>query len=415
MPPALSSVPLDPTAIRGRFPALAREQDGRPVVYADGPGGTQVPRGVIDAMVAYLERSNANSHGAFATSEETDVVLEAAHRGAADLLGADPDEVVFGPNATSLLFAVSRAIGRTLSPGDEVVVTRLDHDANVRPWVRMAEDAGATLRWVDLRSEDATLDLASFDAALSPRTKLVAFTLASNAVGSRTPAVELAARAHAVGALVAMDAVHATPHGPIDVAALGADILACSPYKFFGPHLGTLFARRELLASWPAYKVRPATEELPGRWETGTQNHEGLAGFVATIDYLEGLAAAGGAGRRERLLDAMRRVEAHEARLSERFLRGIADLPRVELFGIADPARVAERCPTFALRIEGEHPHGTAERLAARGIYVWDGNYYALELMERLGLQERGGAVRIGFCHYTTEDEVDRVLADLVP
>jgi cysteine desulfurase family protein (TIGR01976 family) len=409
---------FDPAAIRGAFPALAREQDGRPVVYVDGPGGTQVPRSVIDAMVAYLERSNANSHGAFGTSAETDAVLEAAHRGAADLLGARPDEVVFGPNATSLLFAVSRAIGRTLSPGDEVVVTRLDHDANVRPWVRMAEDAGATVRWVDLRPEDATLDLGSFEAALSPKTKVVAFTLASNAVGSRTPAAALAARAHAVGALVAMDAVHATPHGPIDVAALGADLLACSPYKFFGPHLGTLFARRELLASWPAYKVRPATDESPGRWETGTQNHEGLAGLVATIDYLEGLAAtgsAGSAGRRERLVSAMGRIEAHEARLSERFLRGIADLPGVELFGIADPGRVTERCPTFAIRVAGEHPRATAERLAARGIYVWDGNYYALELMERLGLQDGGGAVRIGFCHYTTEDEVDRVLADLVP
>lgn len=414
MPPATTIAPFDPAAIRGRFPALAREQDGRPVVFADGPGGTQVPRSVIDAMVGYLERSNANSHGAFATSEETDAVLAAAHRAAADLLGAAPDEVVFGPNATSLLFAVSRAIGRTLAPGDEVVVTRLDHDANVRPWVRMAEDAGATLRWVDVRPEDATLDLASFDAALSPRTRIVAVTLASNAVGSRTPATELAARAHAVGALVAMDAVHATPHGPIDVAALGADLLACSPYKFFGPHLGTLFARRELLASWPAYKVRPATEELPGRWETGTQNHEGLAGLVAAIDYLADLAPDGGAGRRERLLAAMRGIEAHESRLTERFLRGIAERPEVELFGIADPARAAERTPTFAVRVAGERPRETAERLAARGIYVWDGNYYALELMERLGLQEGGGAVRIGFCHYTTEDEVDRVLADLV-
>lgn len=406
---------FDPSSIRALFPALSREQDGRPVVYADGPGGTQVPRAVIDAMVAYLERSNANTHGAFGTSHETDEVIAAAHAGAADLLGAGADEVVFGPNATSLLFSVSRAIGRTLSPGDEVVLTRLDHDANVRPWVRMAQDAGAEVRWVDVRASDATLDLDSFDAALSPRTKVVAFTLASNAVGSRTTAAELVERAHDVGALVAVDAVHATPHGPIDVAAMGVDLLACSPYKFFGPHLGTLFARRELLAEWPAYKVRPATEALPYRWETGTQNHEAFAGFAATIGYLESLAPAGaGAGRRERLLGAMRRIEGYEAALSERFLRGLAELPEVELFGIPDPERVSERCPTFALRVAGEHPHDTATRLAERGIYVWDGNYYALELMERLGLQETGGAVRIGFCHYTTEDEVDRVLADLV-
>ena len=406
--------PLDPTALRPRFPALAREQDGRSVVFADGPGGTQVPRDVIDAMVGYLERSNANTHGAFATSHETDAVIDAAHRAAADLLGARPDEVVFGQNATSLLFAVSRAIGRTLGPGDEVVVTRLDHDANVRPWVRMAEDAGATLRWVDVREEDATLDLASFDAALSPRTRVVAFTLASNAVGSRTPAAELARRAHAVGALVAMDAVHATPHGPIDVAELGADLLACSPYKFFGPHLGVLFARREHLAAWPAYKVRPASEELPGRWETGTQSHEAMAGAVAAIDYLASLAPAGaGAGRRERLLAAMTAIRDHESTLSERFLRGLGGVAGARLFGIADPARVAERCPTFAVRIGDEHPSETAKRLAERGIYVWDGNYYALELMERLGLQDSGGAVRIGFCHYNTADEVDRVLAAL--
>ncbi|MFM7719088.1 MAG: cysteine desulfurase-like protein [Actinomycetota bacterium] len=403
---------LDPAAIRARFPALAREQDGRPLVFADGPGGTQVPREVIDAMVGYLERSNANTHGAFATSHETDAVIDAAHRAGADLLGAAPDEIVFGQNATSLLFAVSRAIGRTLRPGDEVVVTRLDHDANVRPWVRMAEDAGATVRWVDVREEDATLDLASFDAALSPRTRIVAFTLASNAVGSRTPAAELARRAHAVGALVAMDAVHATPHGPIDVGALGADLLVCSPYKFFGPHLGMLYARREHLAAWPAYKVRPATEELPGRWETGTQSHEAFAGLVAAIGYLEALATAAG-GPRESLRAAMEAIAGHEATLSERFLRGVAADPRVRLWGIADPGRVAERTPTFAIRVGDEHPADTAKRLAANGIAVWDGNYYALELMDRLGLEGSGGAVRIGFCHYNTADEVDRILAAL--
>ncbi|MFM8944451.1 MAG: cysteine desulfurase-like protein [Actinomycetota bacterium] len=402
---------LDPALLRPLFPALAREQGGRPVVFVDGPGGTQVPRSVIGAMVAYLERSNANTHGAFATSAETDVVIEGAHRAAADLLGADPDEIVFGQNATSLLFAVSRAIGRTLAPGDEVVVTRLDHDANVRPWVRMAEDAGATVRWVDVREDDVTLDLASFDAALSDRTRVVAVTLASNAVGSTTPAAELARRAHAVGALVAMDGVHATPHRPIDVRALGADLLACSAYKFFGPHVGILFARRDLLAAWPAYKVRPATEDLPGRWETGTQNHEGYAGVTAAVDYLAALGT--GTDRRARLVDAMTRIADHEAMLAARFLDGLAARGDVRLWGIADPTRVGERTPTFAIRVGDEAPAATARRLADAGIYAWDGNYYALELMERLGLQASGGAVRIGFAHYTTVDEVDRILGAL--
>ena len=403
--------PLDPEALRPLFPALARAHGGRPAVFADGPGGTQVPRAVIDAMVTYLERSNANTHGAFPTSHETDAVIEGVHRAAADLLGCGADEVVFGQNATSLLFAVSRAIGRTLGPGDEVVVTRLDHDANVRPWVRMAEDAGATIRWVDLREDDVTLDLASFDAALSERTKVVAFTLASNAVGSTTPAADLARRAHDAGAVVAMDAVHATPHRPIDVAALGADLLACSAYKFFGPHVGVLFARRDLLAAWPAYKVRPATETLPHRWETGTQNHEGYAGTTAAIDYLASLGE--GADRRARLVAAMTRIADHESRLSSRFLEGVAGRTDVRLFGIADPARVTERTPTFAVRVADEAPAATARRLADAGIYAWDGNYYALELMERIGLQEGGGAVRIGFAHYTTDDEVDRVLEAL--
>lgn len=404
---------LDVTAIRSRFPALARTQDGREVVFADGPGGSQVPEAVVRAMGDYLRRSNANTHGAFATSHETDGVIAEAHGAAADLLGVGADEVVFGPNATSLQFQVSRAIGRTLAAGDEVVVTRLDHDANVRPWMRMAEDAGATVRWVDVDPADATLDLDSFDAALGPRTRLVAFTLASNAVGSTTPAADLAARAHAVGALVAMDAVHMAPHRPIDVAALGADLLVFSPYKIFGPHLGVIHVRRDLLRGWSPYKVRPATEEVPGRWETGTQNHEGMAGWIAATEHVASLSV-GGTSRRERLVGGMQRIRDHEASLSHRFLEGVAGEERITLYGISDPARAGERTPTFAVRVEGEHPRRTAERLAERGIFVWDGNYYAIELMERLGIDADGGAVRIGFLHYNTPDEVDRVLAELV-
>jgi cysteine desulfurase family protein (TIGR01976 family) len=399
--------------VRSRFPGLAREIDGRPAVFVDAPGGSQVPDPVIEAMAGYLRRSNANAHGAFATSQETDRVVADAHRASADLLNADADEVVFGPNATTLLFAISRSVGRTLVPGDEVVVTRLDHDANVRPWVLAAEDAGATVRWVDVREDDATLDPASFEAALSERTKIVAFTLASNAVGTITPAAELTRLVHErTPAIVACDGVHLAQHRRIDVRAIGADLVVCSPYKIFGPHLGVLFGRREVLSSLRPYKVRPAEDALPFAFETGTQNHEGFAGWVAAVEYLVGLGV--GEGRRAAVADAFERaIVPYEAALSERFLDGIRDIGSVRLYGIADRNRLAERTPTFAIRVGEQHPAETAKTLAERGIFVWDGNYYALEIMERLGLEDSGGAVRIGFCHYNTPAEVDRVLEEL--
>jgi cysteine desulfurase family protein (TIGR01976 family) len=399
--------------VRSRFPALAREIDGRPAVFVDAPGGSQVPDPVIEAMAGYLRRSNANAHGAFATSQETDRLVADAHRASADLLNADADEVVFGPNATTLLFSISRSEGRTLVPGDEVVVTRLDHDANVRPWVLAAEDAGATVRWVDVREDDATLDPASFEAALSERTKIVAFTLASNAVGTITPAAELTRLVHErTPAIVACDGVHLAQHRRIDVRAIGADLVVCSPYKIFGPHLGVLFGRREVLSSLRPYKVRPAEDALPFAFETGTQNHEGFAGWVAAVEYLAELG--GGGGRRASVADAFERaIVPYEASLSERFLEGIHGIAPVRLYGIADPGRLGERTPTFAIRVGEQHPAETAKALAERGIFVWDGNYYALEIMERLGLQDSGGAVRIGFCHYNTPDEVDRVLEEL--
>jgi cysteine desulfurase family protein (TIGR01976 family) len=398
---------------RSRFPALTRTLDGRPVVFADAPGGTQVPEQVIEAMAGYLRTSNSNAHGAFATSIETDALIAEAHRAAADLLGGDADEVVFGPNATTLLFRISRSIARGLAPGDEVVVTKLDHDANVRPWVMAAADADATVRWVDLLDEDVTLDLDSFDAALSAHTKVVAVTLASNAVGSVTDAAELARRVHErTPGIVVIDAVHAAQHRSIDVRALGADLLVCSPYKIFGPHLGILHGRRELLTSLVPYKVRPAEDDLPWRWETGTQDHEAYAGFVAAVEYIASIAPGG--SRREAVVRAMRDVVApYEAELSRLFLEGLRSLPDVRLYGISDPARVSERTPTFAVRIGEQHPAETAKALAERGIFVWDGNYYALELMERLGLEETGGAVRIGFCHYNDPGEVARVLEEL--
>jgi cysteine desulfurase family protein (TIGR01976 family) len=407
--------PFDVSAVRARFPALAREQDGRPVVFADAPGGTQVPRSVIDAMASYLETSNANLHGAFATSQETDDLIDRAHGAAADLLGADPDEVVFGPNATSLLFQISRSIGRTLAPGHEVVVTRLDHDANIRPWVMAADDAGATVRWADIREADVSLDAGSLASLLGERTRVVAFTLASNAVGTVTPAADIVrlVRELAPEALVAIDAVHAAQHRSIDVRALGADLLVCSPYKIFGPHLGLLFGRRDVLRRLRPYKVRPADEQLPHRWETGTQNHEGLAGFVAAVEYLASLGDATGS-RRDRVRSAFTHaIGPYEAQLAGRFLDGVVSIDGVVLYGIADVARVTERTPTFAVRVGDEHPLDTAKALGERGVFVWDGHYYALELMQRLGLEPTGGAVRIGFCHYNTPDEVDRVLADL--
>jgi cysteine desulfurase family protein (TIGR01976 family) len=399
--------------VRSRFPALAREIDGRPAVFVDAPGGSQVPDPVIQAMAGYLRRSNANAHGAFATSQETDRVVADAHRASADLLNADADEVVFGPNATTLLFSISRSVGRTLVPGDEVVVTRLDHDANVRPWVLAAEDAGATVRWVDVREDDATLDPASFEAALSERTKIVAFTLASNAVGTITPAAELTRLVHErTPAIVACDGVHLAQHRRIDVRAIGADLVVCSPYKIFGPHLGILFGRREVLSSLRPYKVRPAEDALPFAFETGTQNHEGFAGWVAAVEYLAELGGDG--SRRASIADAFERaIVPYEASLSERFLEGIHGIAPVRLYGIADPGRVGERTPTFAIRVGEQHPAETAKALAERGIFVWDGNYYALEIMVRLGLQDSGGAVRIGFCHYNTPAEVDRVLEEL--
>jgi cysteine desulfurase family protein (TIGR01976 family) len=409
-------MPVELSHVRARFPTLARELDGRPVVLVDAPGGSQVPAAVIEAMAEYLRRSNANTHGAFVTSRETDDVIERAHRAAADLLNADPDEVVFGPNATTLLFALSRSIARTLGPGDEVVVTRLDHDANVRPWVLAAEDAGATVRWADLREDDVTLDLESFESALSERTRVVAFTLASNAVGTITPAAELVRVVRErTPAIVACDGVHLAQHRRIDVRAVGADLVVCSPYKIFGPHLGIAYGRRELLSSLTPYKVRPASDALPHAFETGTQNHEGFAGWVAAVDYLAGLAPAQPAGDRRSAIGRTfaEAIGPWEAAISRRFLDGIAAIPEVRLWGIADPDRVDERTPTFAIRVSDRHPVETAKALAERGVFVWDGHYYALELMERLGLQDTGGAVRIGFCHYHTPAEVDRVLEEL--
>jgi cysteine desulfurase family protein (TIGR01976 family) len=407
---------LDVPSLRKRFPALQRTVNGRVPVYVDGPGGTQVPQPVVDSMVHYLTTCNANHGGVFATSQASDRLIREAHQAVADLLNApSPDEVVFGLNMTTLTLHLSRAFGRTLRPGDEVLVTRLDHDANVNPWLLAARDAGAEARFVDVRPEDCTLDLDDLRRQLRPRTRLVAVTCASNAVGTFPDVRMVTKMAHAVGARVYLDAVHYAPHGVIDVQAWGCDFLACSAYKFFGPHVGILWGRRELLAELPAYKVRPAPEELPERWMTGTQSHEGLAGVTAAIDYLASITATHveETPRREMLVRALTAIRAHESTLVRRLLEGLAARPRFRIWGITDPAHLAQRAPTVSITCADRTPRQIAEHLGAREIYAWDGNLYALSLSERLGLEERGGFLRLGLVHYNTPEEVDRVLQAL--
>jgi cysteine desulfurase family protein (TIGR01976 family) len=408
---------LDLSSVRARFPALARTLDGEPVIFADAPGGSQVPESVIDAVAGHYRRGISNMDGVFPASEELEASVAAARKAGGDLAGARPSQIVFGANSTSLLFHLSRSFARTIGPTDEVVVTRLDHDANVRPWVLAARDAGAAVTWVDILDE-ATLDLDSFDSALSRHPRLVAFTLASNAVGTVTPAAELVARAKAAGAIVVVDGVHLAQHRSIDLTSLGADVVTISPYKVFGPHMGLVAASAEVLDTWDPYRVRPAEHyESPERWETGTQNHEAMAGFVAAVDYLADLGTAHGRpadeSRRAAVVAAFEAIGAHERALARRFLEGIAAIDRVRLWGIDDVDRLEERTPTFAVRAGDRHPRETAKALAERGIYVWDGHYYAIELYDRLGLLDGGGAVRIGFCHYHSAEDVDRVLEAL--
>jgi cysteine desulfurase family protein (TIGR01976 family) len=404
---------IDARAIRSQFPSLSQTLDGRPVVFFDNPGGTQCPRSVIDAVANYLACDNANHGGAFATSRRSDAMLAEAHDAMADMLGAaSGEEIVFGANMTTLTFGLSRAIGRWLAAGDELVVTHLDHDANIAPWVQVAEDRGVIVRWIDIHEADCTLNLDTLRGQLSPRTKLVAVGYASNAVGTINDVEAVIAMAHAAGALVFVDAVQYAPHGPIDVQALGCDFLACSPYKFFGPHVGVLYGRLDLLERLEAYKVRPAGNEPPDKFETGTLNHEGIAGTRAAVEYLASLAGAAGS-RRQRIHDAMAGIQAHERGLSVKLIDGLATVRGLHIRGIADPGRADQRVPTVSFTMDAFSPRQIAERLAARGIFVWDGNFYALALTERLGVEPSGGLLRVGLAHYNTEDEVDRLVEEL--
>lgn len=419
-----TTIPFDPQAIRAHFPALAREQDGRPVVYLDNPGGTQVAQECIDGIVQYLTTMNANTHGGFPTSTESDAVIEETHAAMADFLHAsDPREIVFGPNMTTLTFALSRAIGRTLKPGDEIVVTVLDHDANVAPWLALQEERGVVVHVAEVDLSTCTLDMADLRAKITPKTKVVAVGYASNAVGTINDVATVIGWAKQAGALTFVDAVQHAPHAPIDVQALGCDFLACSPYKFFGPHLGTLYGRLPLLESLAAYKVRPAGNEPPDKWETGTQNHEAMAGLLGTLRYLEALGrSVEGAyaahfptmdGRALALHCAMSAIQEYERGLIAKLLAGVAALPGAHIYGLTAPADLPRRVPTMAVTFAGHTPRALAEALGRRGFFTWDGNYYALNLMERLGLEEHGGALRIGLAHYNTEEEVDRLLAAL--
>ena len=409
---------FDVEALRAEFPALAREQDGRPVAFLDGPGGTQVPQRVIDAVAGYYREMNANSGGAFTTSELTDAMAGEAHAAVADFLGAaSPEEIKFGYNMSTLTLHIGRSIGATLKPGDEIVVTTLDHEANVSTWRAMAADRGVTVKTADIDLTDVTLDLEDLESKLGPRTKLVAVGYASNAVGTINPVREIVARAHEVGALTYVDAVAYAPHGPIDVRDLDTDFLVCSAYKWFGPHLGALYGKADVLERLPAFKVLPAHD----RFETGTASYESIAGTLAATDYLRDVGrnygdvagapgAADGSERRRELVAAMVAIADYERALVTRLIEGLETIPGVTIHGITDRSRFASRVPTVAVSIAGVHPRAAAEALGRAGIYSWDGDFYATGLIERLGKAATGGVLRLGLVHYNTAAEVDRTL-----
>ncbi len=408
---------LDIDWIRSQFPALRLKVGTQPAVFFDAPGGTQVPQRVVDAVADSLIFANANLHGAFKTSYDCERIVSEAHRAVADFLGCDSREVVFGPNMTTLTFALSRSIARDLSAGDEIIVTKLDHDANHAPWKALCE-RGIVLREVEFHTEDCTLDLDDFQSKLSSKTKLVAVGYASNAVGTINDIAALTRQARAAGALTFLDAVHYAPHGPLDVRRLDCDFLVCSAYKFFGPHQGLLYGKAERLERLRPYKVRPAGEGIPDRFETGTQNHEAMAGLTAAVDYLAELgrrtdSASAERPRREQIAAAMQAVRAYERGLAATLVKGLLDIPGLRFFGIREPERFDRRTPTVAVRIDGIHPRRIAERLGRQGFFVWDGNYYALNVTETLGVEADGGMARIGLVHYNTAEEVERFLAAL--
>ncbi len=413
---------LTPSGIRSQFPSL-----NRPAVFFDNPGGTQISSQSLDRVNRYLLECNANHEGAFATSIASDEILYEAHQAMADFYNAaDPDEIIFGNNMTTLTFHISRSISRDWRAGDEILVTRLDHDANVTPWILAAQDRGCKVTWVDFDVEDGTLKLDDLQKALVHKPRLLAVGYASNSLGTINPVRKITQMAHEVGALVYVDAVQYAPHGPIDVQKLDCDFLVTSAYKFFGTHAGILYGKRDLLEHLVAYKVRPATDLLPGKFETGTQNHEGIAGVLGAVEYFEwvgkeygseqyeGLVEAGYKGRRMELKKALVAIRAYEFELSRALLSALQSIPGLTIYGLADQFRLDERVPTFSFRLKDLAPRVVAEKLAQEGIYAWDGNYYAINVTERLGVENKGGMVRVGAVHYNTLEEVEKLKAALL-
>lgn len=401
--------------VRSHFPSLQSQVNGQPAAFLDGPAGTQVPTQVMHAIQGYLMSANANTGGAFLTSQRNDQLIANTRAAMADFFHCEKDEVVFGQNMTTVTFSVSRAIARELKAGDEILLTTLDHDANFAPW-KALEEKGVIIRVVDILESDCTLDLDDLKRKLSPKTKVVAVTYASNAVGTINPVAEITRLAHWAGAMAYIDAVHYGPHGLIDVKAINCDFLVCSPYKFFGPHMGTLYGKREHLQRLKPYKVRPATDQVPERWETGTQVQELIAGIGGAVDYLAELGKhcdATVTNRREALAAAYKATVAYESRLISRLIDGLQAIPGVHIYGITDPNVFDQRCSTLSLRIGNHHPTAIATFLGERGIFTWDGNYYALNLTERLGVESQGGLLRIGLVHYNTMEEVERLLMAL--
>jgi cysteine desulfurase family protein (TIGR01976 family) len=411
---------LNPDIIRSHFPALASE-----AIFFDNPGGTQVARETLDRMQRYLQSANANHGGAFRTSRESDAVVSEARQAVADFLNAArPEEIIFGQNMTSLTLHMSRSLARILNPGDELVVTRLDHDANIAPWLLIAEDRGCHVRWVDIHPEDCTLNMEEMERQITPRTRIVAVGYASNAVGTINDVRRVVQLAHRVGALCYVDAVQFAPHRSIDVQALDCDFLACSAYKFFGPHTGILYGKYELLDRLTAYKVRPAGNLPPDKFETGTQSFESIAGVLGAMEYFAWVGTTFGAafagrypdlhGRRLALKQGMAAIEEYEAGINRALLDGLSSVPGLRLLGITDKQRMNQRVPTFSFTLEGHHPRTVAEMLDRAGIYVWDGNFYALAVTERLGLEDKGGIVRVGLTHYNTRTEIDKLVDALL-
>jgi cysteine desulfurase family protein (TIGR01976 family) len=406
---------FDVAWVRDQFPSLQLQVNGQPAAFLDGPAGTQVPRQVMDAIQKYLLEANANTYGAFLTSRRTNEVISAARAAMADFFNCAGDEVVFGQNMTTITLGLARAISRELRAGDEILLTTLDHDANFSPWAALAEK-GVVIRTVDIRESDCTLDLDDLKSKLNSKTRLVAVGYASNIVGTINPVAEIGKLAHAAGAMIYIDAVHYAPHGPIDVKALDCDFLVCSPYKFFGPHLGTLYGKKHLLETFKPYKVRPATDIVPECWETGTQVQELIAGIHAAVEYLARLGSRcdpSSRTRREALLAAYRSTVAYERVLGSKLIEGLLAIPGLRFFGISDPQRFHERCSTVSFRLARGTPTELATFLGDRGIFTWDGNFYALNFTERTGVEEHGGVLRVGLVHYNTAAEVDRLLAGL--